>query len=246
MVERGYTNLGKLKNISSKDDLPIKSQFKLSFNTVLNLIHNHEPKMREKILKMNFDFFQRKQQSNKQIRIMASFNHKVKVLKSLGYIQGDSLTDKGRFATHIYSNELLISEIFSTNLYKQLSEKEINILTAAVIYEPRRKDYFTLKGSARTVNHIMQTISNKKYVIKNLNKLHLKRMTRVIGDFTEGADFKDLLELCSLDEGDLIRLIRRVIDMLRQVAHASEDYDMQDKIHSCINKIYRSVVRFEF
>ncbi len=246
MVERGYTNLQKLKQISTKDDIPIKSQFKLSYNTVLNIIHNHEPETREKILKMNFDYFQRKQQTNKQIRIMSSFNHKVKVLKSLGYVQGHELTEKGRFATHIYSSEILVTEIFSNNLYKQLDDKEINILVAAVIYEPRRKDYFTLKGSARTVNHIMQAISNKKYVMKKLNKLHLKRMTRVIGDFTEGAKFKDLLELCSLDEGDLIRLIRRVIDMLRQVAHATEDYDMQDRIHGCINKIYRSVVKFEF
>ena len=246
MIERGYTDLQKLKAISSKDDIPIMSQFKLSFNTVLNIVHFHTPEMREKILKMNFDFFQRKQQSNKQVRVMASYNNKIKILKTLGYIQGDSLTDKGVFATHIYSEEILITEIFNTNLYKQLSDKEINVLIAAVIYEPRRKDYFTLKGSTRTVEHIMQVISSRPYVLKNLNKLHLKRMTRVIGDFTEEADFKDLIELCSLDEGDLIRLIRRVIDMLRQVAHASQDNDLTDRIHDCINKIYRSVVRFEF
>lgn len=246
MVERGYTDLPKLKKMSTKDDIPIQSQFKLSYNTVLNLVHFHTPEMREKILKMNFDFFQRKQQSNKQVRVMASYNHKIKILKSLGYIQDDALTERGLFATHIYSNEILITEIFSSDLYKQLSDMELNILIAAVIYEPRRKDYFTLKNSGRTVDHIMKVISSRSYIIKNINKLHVKRMTRVIGDFTEGVEFKDLLELCSLDEGDLIRLIRRVIDMLRQVAHASQDYDFVDRIHSCINKIYRSVVRFEF
>jgi superfamily II RNA helicase len=246
MIERGYTDLQKLKDMSLRDDLPIQSQFKLSFNTVLNLVHYHSPEMREKILKMNFDFFQRKKQTNKQVRVMSSYNHKLKVLNQMGYVKDDKLTEKGVFATHIYSNELLITEIFSSSIYTQLSDKEINVLIAAVIYEPRRKDYFTLKGSERTLNHIMDKISNRKYIMKNLNKLHLKRMIRVIGDFTEGADFKDLLELCSLDEGDLIRLIRRVIDMLRQVAHASDDPEFIDRVHGCINKIYRSVVKFEF
>jgi len=246
MVERGYTDLQKLKQISLRDDIPIMSRFRLSYNTVLNLVHYHNPKQREEILRMNFDFFQRKMQSNKQIRIMASYNNKIKILKSMGYVQDDKLTEKGIFATHIYSNELLTSELFSTNLYKEFSTKEINILVAAVIYEPRRNDYFTLKNSGRTVDHIIRAISNKKYIFKNLNKLHLKRMTRVIGDFSDGAEFKDLLELCSLDEGDLIRLIRRVIDMLRQIANASKDYDLTDKIHECINSIYRSVIRFEF
>jgi superfamily II RNA helicase len=82
--------------------------------------------------------------------------------------------------------------------------------------------------------------------MKNINKLFLKRMVRVIGDFSNGADFKDLLDLCNLDEGDLIRLIRRVIDMLRQIRHATTDYELTDKIYSCIERIYRDVVKFEF
>ena len=41
VIERGHTNLQKLKAMSLKDDIPIQSQFRLSFNTVLNLINNH-------------------------------------------------------------------------------------------------------------------------------------------------------------------------------------------------------------
>ena len=51
MVDRVFTDLNKLKKISTKDDIPIQSRFKLSFNTVLNLVKNHPPKQREKILK---------------------------------------------------------------------------------------------------------------------------------------------------------------------------------------------------
>ncbi len=250
IVERGYTDLEKVKQMSIKDDIPIQSQFNLSFNSVLNLIKNHKPSEREIILKMNFDYFLKKQKSNTQVRIMASYNHKLKILKSMGYVTGESygetLTEKGLFATKIYSNELLITEIFYSELYKELSEAELNIVVAAVIYEPRGKDYFTLKGIERTYDKIMRTLSSRNYIMKNINKLHVKRMCRVIGDFSNGCDFKDLIDLSNLDEGDLIRLIRRIIDMLRQIKHASTDYELMDKIHFCHEKLYRDVVKFEF
>ncbi len=246
MVERGYTDLQKLKNMSEKDDIPIMSQFKLSFNTVLNLINNHTPAEREIILKMNFDHFLRKQESGQQVRIMASYNHKIKLLKQLGYIQGDKLTEKGKFATKIYSNELLITELFFSEIYKDLSDAELNILIASVIYEPRGKDFFTLKGINRTFDNIARAISKSSYAQKELNKLFVKRMCRVIGDYTNGVEFRELLELCSLDEGDLIRLIRRVIDMIRQIEKASSDYEFTERLYSCQDKIYRDVVKFEF
>ncbi len=246
IIDRFYTDLIKLKQISTKDDIPIQSQFKLSFNTVLNLIKNHKPEEREQILKMNFDYFLKKQKSNKQIRIKATYNNKVKTLKRMGYIHNDSLTEKGLFATRIYSNELLVTELFSGDLYKQLTDAEINILIAAILYEPRRKDYFTLKGINKSYSKIMRLISNKKYVMKNLNKLFVKRMIRVVGDFSNGCEFKDLLDLCSLDEGDLIRMFRRLIDMIRQIRHATQDYELIERLHDAQDKIYRDVIKFEF
>ncbi len=246
MVERDYTDLEKVKNISIKDDIPIQSQFALSYNSVLNLIKNHKPEERETILKMNFDYYLKKQKSHNQVRIMASYNHKLKILKMMGYVNGDELTDKGLFATKIYSNELLITEIFCSDLYKGLTDAELNILVASIIYEPRGKDYFTLKGADKSFSKIMDLISERSYVAKNLNKLHVKRMIRVIGDFTNGSEFTDLLELCNLDEGDLIRLVRRVIDMLRQIRNSTVDYELTERVRGCIERIYKDVIRFEF
>ncbi|MBN2368471.1 DEAD/DEAH box helicase [Candidatus Woesearchaeota archaeon] len=246
IVDRGFTDMNKVKQISTKDDIPIQSQFKLSYNTVLNLINNHNPEEREIILKMNFDYFLKKQKSNRQVRIMSSYNNKVKQLKQMGYVVNDSLTEKGLFATRIYAEELLITEIFCSDMYKRFSEAELNIIIAAIIYEPRRKDHFTLKGINQTYSKIMRIISDRRYVMENLNKLHVKRMCRVVGDFTEGCEFTDLLDLCNLDEGDLIRLFRRIVDVIRQITHASQDYDLIEKMHKCQDKLYRDVVRFEF
>ncbi|NTV23454.1 MAG: DEAD/DEAH box helicase [Nanoarchaeota archaeon] len=245
MVDRDFTDLEKVRQISLRDDIPIQSQFKLSFNSVLNLIKNHPPEEREFILRMNFDYYLQKAKGN-QVRIMASYNNKVKLLKMMGYVFGEVLTEKGEFATKIYSEEILVTEIFCSDLYSQLSETDLNILVAAVIYEPRGKDYFTMKDTDRAYNRIMRTVSERSYISKNINKLHVKRMIRLIGDFSDGCEFKDLIDLCNLDEGDIIRLIRRVIDMLRQIRHATTDYELIDKMHACMEKLYRDVVKFEF
>ena len=52
--------------------------------------------------------------------------------------------------------------------------------------------------------------------------------------------------MCSLDEGDLIRLFRRIIDMNRQIQKASNDYDLIERLHSCHDKMYKDVIKFEF
>jgi superfamily II RNA helicase len=246
VIERGQTNLHKLKDMSERDDIPIQSQFRLSINTVLNLVNNHKPKERETILRMNFDYFLKKKESTRQVRIMASFNNKVKTLKKLGYIQGDNLTDKGLFAAKVYSNEMLITEMFSNDFYKNFTDHEINVLIAAIIYEPRRRDYFTLKGIDNVYRKMMRHVSNREFLFKNLNKLHIKRMINVVGGFSKGIPFMDLLEMCSLDEGDLIRLFRRIIDMNRQIQKASGDQDLIERLHSCHDKMYKGVIKFEF
>jgi superfamily II RNA helicase len=246
VVDRYYTDLEKLRVMSEKDDIPIQSQFSLSYNTVLNLVKNHSPEERETILRMNFDYFQKRQKSNKQVRVMASYNNKLKILKNMAYVFDDALTEKGEFATKIYSNEILITEIFCSDIYKELSETDLNIVVAAVIYEPRRSDFFTLKGIDRTYGRIIRVISERSFVGKNLNKLYLKRMIRIVGDFSDGKEFKEVLELSSLDEGDVIRLFRRIIDMIRQIRHSTRDFELADRLHECQNKIYRDVIKFEF
>ena len=71
-----------------------------------------------------------------------------------------------------------------------------------------------------------------------------ERCSRVIS-LSENC-FKDLMGLCSLEEGDLIRMFRRIIDMIRQIRHATDDYELIEKLHDCHDKIYREVIRFEF
>ncbi|MBD3164193.1 DEAD/DEAH box helicase [Candidatus Woesearchaeota archaeon] len=246
LVDSVRTSIKKVKKLTGKDIEPIISQFKLSFNSVLNLVNNHDEEEIDTILRSNFDYFLR-QKSEESIRIKASFNNKVRKLSQMGYIdEQGSLTKKGHFAAHIYFEELLISEIFFSKIYQQLSETEINCLIASIIYEERRMDRFRTKGNKAMYVHILKVIGRNSYVHRNINKKHLGRLAGMIRAWAEGSEFCELLDYCNLLEGDIIRLFRRMIDIEKQIMKATTDYGLRDKISNCIKQVNRDIVKAEF
>ena len=246
MVDRRLTDLSKIKKISEKDDIPIISQFKLSTNTVLNLIKHHTQEEQAEILKKNFDYYLRKKKSKKQVRIMASYNNKVNELKKQGFIGKKGLTRKGDFASKIYAQEILISEIFCSHIWQKFSVIELNIVLASIIYEPREKDHFNMDKIKKTYNKIMSILTKNSYLNKNIKKLSLKRMINIVGEFSAGEEFTEVLSYANFDEGDFIRLFRRIVDAIRQIRHATDDHELRDRLTECQNLVYRDIVKFDF
>ncbi|OVE74509.1 hypothetical protein BVX95_02250 [archaeon D22] len=247
IIDRNNSDLDKIERFTSKDVDPIISQFQLSFNTTLNLVHHHPQKEREIILKSNFDYFLRKQ-SNKQVRIMASYNHKYKTLKKMGYIFDDRLTQKGIFTTHIYANELLVTEIFTSDIYKKLTDTQLLVLLGSIVYEEKRMDKFKY-GDKKNYFAILDSISGNAYVDKTLNKMKIARVNKLVSEWADGAEFSELLNYTNYVEGDIIRFFRQIIDMGKQIirsAQENRDIELEDKIHKCLNKIQRDVVKVEF
>lgn len=245
MYDRNRDDYNKIKKFTSEDIEPIISRFKLTVNTVVNLVDKHDEADIQRILKSNFDYFLR-QKSQKQVRIMASYNRLVKKLRAMGFIEGSRVTEKGRFATRIYANELLISELFFSRIHEKLSVTEINIIIAAINYEKRRGVRFNKTKNMQLVNNIMKKCSRNKYVIKNLDRNNLIHMADLVKHWTEGGDFEELLEFSSLAEGDYLRLFRQMIDTLRQIRHSTRDPDLLDKTAKCINAVQRDVIAVSF
>jgi superfamily II RNA helicase len=47
-------------------------------------------------------------------------------------------------------------------------------------------------------------------------------------------------------EGDIIRLFRRIIDMLRQILKATRNNELKNKVSNCLRKLDRDIVRADF
>jgi superfamily II RNA helicase len=242
VVDRRRDDLDKLIKLQAGDSEPIESQFKLSYNTALHLMAFHNEKEREIILKSNFGFFVKKQ-AGQQVRIMASFNNKVKKLVQMGHLTDDGkITWKGKVLLRIYSNELLMGEIFATDLYKNFDEVEICLLITTIIYEERKRVHFKMSKKDKYADQILKKVKRNDYVFNNLNKVHLKRLSLLVTSWAQGADFIDLTNYTTMLEGDIVHLFLRAADSIRQIRHSTPDEELRERLSRCLERIYRDIV----
>lgn len=249
MIDRRKTDIKRLMSTTSADKDPIQSQFKLSWNTVLNLIHNHTPQEIKIILESNFDHYQ-KLQLRKKTTTLASYNFKTKQLSKWGYIKDGKLTPKGLFARHIYSNEIIVSEIFATGLWKSLAPIQLSAILAVLAYEPRRADMFLARADKKETGKIIHVLSNNKLVLEKMNREALDGLYPLVNAWSNNTPFLELMEMVNWQEGDIIMFFRQVVDSIRQIIKAAsspevvnpEYRELVTKLHEAKDRIYRDLV----
>jgi superfamily II RNA helicase len=65
----------------------------------------------------------------------------------------------------------------------------------------------------------------------------------LITRWSEGADFAELLKYTDMPEGDIVHMILRVCDAMRQLRHATDDEGLKKKLSGCLKRMYRDVVQ---
>ncbi|MCK5342392.1 MAG: DEAD/DEAH box helicase [Candidatus Heimdallarchaeota archaeon] len=232
--------------ISEADTEPIQSQFQLSYNTILNLLASYSQDEINVLLRKNFYAYRKQHRQNRTIRMKTSFTQKCKQLQMMKYLNKKrELTIKGEFARKIYFEEILIGELFATDLFKKLSDLELLQVISAIVYERRPNDHFSFKGILSKYNQLCNRLWENPHFFKKLNKLSLKRMMAIVEQWAEDGSFHDVLELTSYREGDVVRLFRRIIDMLQQIIRATNDEDLALRLGTCIQLIDRDLVHFD-
>ncbi len=242
IVDRRDFNYEILKNMTTDDTEPIKSQFRLSVNTVLNLVKQHNPDEIDHILCKNFNTYQKygnRFDTEKTAVIYRNFNNIKKELERLGYIDDDTLTPKGIFTTRIYSEEIATGEIFGTGFYKTLDDYDIFLLIACLSYEAKPKDEFYKLYDSSSVHALEDKILADHY-LSSVDKFNsMKHMTALVYPCYAGETIFDIIDNTNLLEGDAIRLFRQIIDRIGQIRNATKDKSLLtalDKIENMIDK----------
>ena len=179
---------------------------------------------------------------------------RLKVLKSLGYIEEQTLLPRGHTASHIYGYELQLTQLLFSGFFERLNEDEINCLLVAIVSESRKDGYFkrlkeksmlSILGAA--MNEIMeiQRLEDHLNVAEFIPVLELRLCSAMLA-WSRGCEFDKLMDYAELDPGDFVRAFRLVIDQLRQIRRAMKGHTaLTDKLNRCIGKINRDVVDAE-
>ncbi|HII71349.1 TPA: DEAD/DEAH box helicase, partial [Candidatus Woesearchaeota archaeon] len=251
LIDRKFANFKKIRNITTGKSEPIVSQFKMSVNSVLNIIGNHDDSQIDTILTANFGCFQAG--SSKAIALTkASYQKKRKILEMMEYLQKSkhegrsfALTWKGQFATHVYTQEMLVTEIFFNDLWKDLDNYELTLIVAAIVYEEKKNDSFRVDIDTANIRRVLKALKRDSYAFRTINKAAIKRLAFIVWKWASGCEFQEMMQYTNLLEGDLIRLFRQCIDLMKQVksaARAADKDELVTRMDSCIDSIKREFV----
>ncbi|MCF7866736.1 DEAD/DEAH box helicase [Candidatus Woesearchaeota archaeon] len=248
VIDRQFMDIKKVANITESDSEPLLSQFRLSFNTVLNMVHSHSEEEIAIILQSSLFSYQETGRQSSQ-RVVNSFNKKKKKLYQLGYIikglNGDELSEKGLFAMRIYTMELLTTEIFCSSLTPNLTNIEILLIVGRIMYEERKNIKF--KGRDKSVsNRIYKKMLNYNYPLQFFRENPLFTLEPFLKEWFEGCKFEELMNLTTMPEGDIVRFIRQILDMLQQIQHATLNKELKDKVVEIQKTIDRDVIAIRF
>jgi superfamily II RNA helicase len=236
MIHRQRFNFQETKRVTNKDIEPIRSQFKLSINSVLNLVNLHTQEEIEYTLRLSFFSYQKFGEKYDQIptkKLMARYNSIIRKLNKFGYIKEGKLTDKGFFSSKVYADEITLGEIFATDFVTQLDEYQILLTLAAIVYEPRMNHKFKQKFREEKLKLLKTALHNDEFLGREKKFLNLDIMTTIINPLYNGKTFFEILEMTNLLEGDLIRILAQVLDRVGQIKKATSDVELRRKIDNC-------------
>ena len=240
MINRADVTPQLLKKLTTKDTLPISSQFQLSVNTVLNLYARHSLNEIEKILDQSFLNFQK---SKAHTPIKSRFYALIKRLDKMKYISRYSLTDKGTFAAQVYSDEIILSELFATDFKNNLTIFQILLLLASLAYEERGKKptkFHKLYVNKECVS-LKKKVKNHSY-LKTVKRLtRLEKLTGLAYPIYNKQTIFEAIKNTDMPEGNLVRLVMQINDRLTQIKEANPDKELTEKLHECRELIDQSL-----
>jgi len=180
-----------------------------------------------------------------------------RVLRRLGYINADNVIEvKGRVACEVNaSDELLLTEMVFTGLYTELEPQQIAALLSCFVFQERTDANQELKDELQDPFTKMKDIARRIAKVSNESRLtinedeYVKKFTpalmKVVFEWSKGAKFVDICKLTDVFEGSIIRAMRRLEELLRQMSGAAKaigNNELEEKFSSSILSIKRDIV----
>ena len=227
----------------------VSSQFNSSYATILNLFVHYKDNLYD-IYPKSFHYFQVRPFLRK--KAVQAMEAKVNLLKELGFIEGESLTAKGKFAAQVYGYELILSQLFADNVLEHLNEKELGVLALACVYEARKKtEKPPLSPLAERLEAITRRMMRAVHKVERAHGLNefTKRyhfhLSPAMEAWIDGKSFEVMMAVVDVDEGELVRYFRMCIQILHEITQAPVSHILRQRIFGLIDKIRRDVIDSE-
>ncbi|KAK2521145.1 Skiv2l2 [Columba guinea] len=180
-----------------------------------------------------------------------------RVLRRLGFAtSSDVIEMKGRVACEISSaDELLLTEMMFNGLFNDLSAEQATALLSCFVFQenssemPKLTEQLAgpLRQMQECAKRIAKVSAEAKLEIDEENYLNSFRpnLMDVVYTWANGANFAHICKMTDVFEGSIIRCMRRLEELLRQMCQAAKaigNTELENKFAEGITKIKRDIV----
>jgi ATP-dependent RNA helicase HelY len=176
------------------------------------------------------------------------------VLVALDYLEGDTITDRGRHLMRIYSDmDLVAAESLREGLWDELTPSELAAVLSALVYEARRADDASSPrvpgGRVQEVLVEMVRLWGQLDGLERDHKLDFLRepdlgFAWAAYRWAEGDDLDAVLTVTDRAAGDFVRWMKQLLDLAGQVADAAGDSPLRGTARACVKALKRGVVAY--
>jgi ATP-dependent RNA helicase HelY len=173
------------------------------------------------------------------------------VLEALDYLDGDTVTDRGRGLMRIYSDlDLVAAESLRTGLWDDLTPQQLGAVLSALVYEARRPEEGPASvpgGAISTTIDAMTRLWGELEVLEKAHRLDFLRKPDAGFAWTAfrwagGEDLDEVLTRNDQTAGDFVRQMKQLIDFAGQIADAAAGTPVRDTARALVRLLRRGIV----
>ncbi|MCL6638703.1 MAG: RNA helicase [Firmicutes bacterium] len=179
--------------------------------------------------------------------VFEEFREVREILEKLGYVKGREFFPRGNFALELHVQEILVTEFAFSGLLEEADPAEVAAVLAGVEFVPGkntqslRQEFPATREASAIRRQLIKMGTPERFCIWS----HLPGALAYA--WYNGARFNDLLELSTLQPGDVFSIFRREIDLLRQIERASgENAALAARVRAIRARLDREEVALTF
>uniref|UniRef100_H2ZE09 Exosome RNA helicase MTR4 n=2 Tax=Ciona savignyi TaxID=51511 RepID=H2ZE09_CIOSA len=180
-----------------------------------------------------------------------------RVLRRLGYAtMSDVIETKGRVACEISAaDELLLTELIFNGVFNNLTPAQCAALLCCFIFDEKSKSIPKLSEELASPLRQLHEIARKIAKVSNESKLPLEEeeyvqkfktmLMDVVHSWCNGSTFAQISQMTDVFEGSIIRCMRRLEELLREMCHAAKaigNTHLENKFSEAIQLIKRDII----
>jgi ATP-dependent RNA helicase HelY len=185
--------------------------------------------------------------------IARQFDRVCEVLDTLEYLDGDTVTPRGRSLMRIYNEmDLVTAESLRTGLWDDLDASQLASVLSALVFESRKADDAAAPripgGRVRDVLGAMTSLWADLDALEKEHRLDQLREPDLgfcwaAFRWAEGDDLDDLLEATDLAAGDFVRWMKQLLDLAGQVGDVAGG-PLRETAREAVDRLRRGVVAY--